>query len=78
MSVYYYYYYYLGSAVSSLTEVPANAFLCILSSEIASSSNFFDYLFKLKKMKWCTLMHFEICLHFRCAIENHRKYLTLE
>jgi len=57
----------LGSAVSSRSGVrdkapAANAFWCILSSEIASGSNFFDYLFKLKKLKWCTLMHFEICL----------------
>jgi len=46
----------LRSAVSSRCGVwakapAANAFLCILSSEIASGSNFFDHLFKLKKLK---------------------------
>jgi len=42
----------------------ANAFWCILSSEIASDSNFFDYLFKLKKLKWCTLMHLKYAYTF--------------
>ena len=67
----------LGSTVSSRSGVrgeatAANAFWCILSSEITSGSNFFDYLFKPKKLKWCTLMHFKIRLglYFRCAYNN--------
>jgi len=68
----------LGSAVSSPSGIrwlrpDVNAFWCILSSKIASGDNFFDYLFQLKKWKWCTLK-LEVCL----IIENHRKYLTLD
>ena len=70
-----------GSVVACKLPVwgPANAFRCILSSKIASGGNFFDYLFQLKKWKWCTLMHFEMPILMVCLIiENHRKYPTLE
>jgi len=67
-----------GSAVSSPSGVrgkaPATkAFWCILSSKIAYGGNFFNYLFQLKKWKWCTLK-----LAVSLIIENHRKYLSLE
>jgi len=62
-----------GECCELPSGVPANAFWCILSSKIASGDNFFDYLFRLKKWKWCTLK-LAVCL----IIESHRKYLTLE
>jgi len=50
--------------------------------EVENRGNFFDYLFQLKKWKWCTflcILKYAYTVLLVCVIiENHRKYLTLE